>query len=131
VATLALARRCDSEDVVDAVSGTLRDAQRAIWAEAARRGASYHVTYDTATEGGDDDGSPDFVVDDKSSGTWESYQPLSDAAWEQYRRQRAGGELRPISRSHAVGSGLPMGCAALSVPPALAHFLVRGRGKPL
>src|SRR5262245_24367085 len=87
------------EDVVGAVGGTHQDAQRAIWAEAARRGPSYHVACDTAAESGDGDSEdPDFVVDDKTCSA-KSYTPLSAAEWAHYSEQRAASELRPIGRS--------------------------------
>jgi hypothetical protein len=96
------------EDVVEAVGGNLLDAQRAIWAEEARRGGSapYRVSYDAVTEGGydvgalakyEDGGASEAFVADDSPSIGAAYKPLNDADWEHYcqRRETAKAQKRP------------------------------------
>jgi hypothetical protein len=97
----------EPEEVVEAVGGNLLDAQRAIWAEEARRGgtAPYRVSYDAVTEGGydvgalatdEDGGASEPYVADHLPIVGAAYKPRNDADWEHYcqRRETANGQDR-------------------------------------
>jgi Sigma-70 region 2 len=111
----------EPEDVVEAVGGNLLDAQRAIWAEGARRGggALHRVSYDTVTEGGydigalatdEDGGASEAYVADHSPIVGAAYKPRNDADWEHYcqRRETAKAQDRPGPKAESFPAPLKL-----------------------